>query len=153
MALFLSACQTTPAPLYKGLTQEQIEVVKSYGFEEVDDGWKYDLSGKVLFNTDSSELNSETTEKLKQLAQVLRDIGIHRIVVEGHTDNVGSSQYNEALSKKRAQVVANELVKSGFTQDAIQVRAMGFTKPVAANNTEQGRRENRRVSLIIGSSF
>lgn len=153
LACFLTACQTTPPVLYKGLTPSQIEVVKAHGFEETDDGWKYDLSGKVLFNTNSSELSDQAQAKLVELSGVLLGIGIDSIVVEGHTDNQGSAQLNEALSKERATVVANALKASGFSPAATHVRGLGFKHPIADNSTAEGRRENRRVSLIIGTTF
>lgn len=153
LACFLTACQTKPPVLYKGLTPAQIEVVKAQGFEETDDAWKYDLSGKVLFNTSSSEVNEETRSKLTELSGVLLGIGIKTIVVEGHTDDQGSAQFNEALSKERATVVANALSENGFAPGDIRVRGLGFQHPIADNNTPEGRRENRRVSLIIGTVF
>lgn len=153
VACFLTACQTTPPVVYKGLTPAQIEVVKAHGFEETDDGWKYDLSGKVLFNTNSSELSEPAQAKLAELSGVLLKIGIDSIVVEGHTDNQGSAQLNDALSKERATVVANALKSNGFAPASTHVRGLGFKYPIADNNTPEGRRENRRVSLIIGTTF
>lgn len=154
-SLFVAACQTTPPPEppKKGLTAEQIAVLKAEGFQETDDGWKYDLSGKVLFATNSTQVAPESVSLVQRLAKILLDIGIHGIVVEGHTDNQGSAEYNQRLSEQRAQAVAEVVYAAGLQKEWALVRGLGLTKPVADNNTEQGRSENRRVSLIVGSSL
>lgn len=149
----LAACQTKPVEPPKGLTAEQIAVLKEEGFVETDDGWKYDLSSKVLFAVNSTQVANELVADLERLAHVLRDIGIHGMIVEGHTDNQGAAKYNQELSEKRAAAVAEIVLANGFTQNQVLVRGWGLSKPVASNDTEQGRSENRRVSIIVGSSL
>ena len=74
--------------------------------------------------------------------------GLH-LEVEGHTDAVGSDEYNQQLSEKRAVVVRDYLVQQGIPADTIVSRGMGKTQPVASNDTSEGRQQNRRVELVL----
>jgi len=74
-----------------------------------------------------------------------------RVVVEGHTDDVGGEAYNYALGLRRAEAVRDYLVSRGVTADRLSVKSFGMTRPIASNATEQGRAENRRVELHISS--
>ncbi len=69
--------------------------------------------------------------------------------VSGHTDNVGSASFNKRLSKQRALAVKNYLVSKGVEQDRIVAVGYGFEKPVASNDTPEGRQQNRRVEMKI----
>lgn len=89
----LSGCQSTP----KGLSAEQVALLKSHGFQWTEDGWELGLSGKVLFDTDSEVVSSASTAQLTKITQALLGVGIQQVRLEGHTDNVGQPAYNEQL--------------------------------------------------------
>ena len=69
--------------------------------------------------------------------------------MEGHTDNIGSDEFNQVLSEKRAAWVRDYLVQQGISISAVAVRGLGKTQPVASNDTAAGRQRNRRVELIV----
>jgi len=72
-----------------------------------------------------------------------------RLQVEGHTDSIGSDEYNQTLSEKRAETVLGYLVSSGVTPDHVTATGMGKADPVADNDTASGRQLNRRVDMVV----
>ena len=99
------------------------------------------------FAFDSATLTTEGTAALAGTLESLKTHPDLRISVEGHTDSVGSDQYNMRLSERRAQAVKKYLVAEGIAADRIQTRSFGESKPVVSNSTAQGRAENRRVEV------
>lgn len=110
------------------------------------------LSGEVLFATGESTLLPIAQQRLDQVAQALQTQGSRRIVVEGHTDSRGSSTTNQALSQSRAQAVRAYLVSRGVRPEMIEAVGLGPSRPVADNETAEGRANNRRVEIIIQPS-
>ncbi|HKF22737.1 MAG TPA: OmpA family protein [Candidatus Angelobacter sp.] len=103
----------------------------------------------VLFKTGSFELLPGARERLAKVSGiVLAYPGLH-LDVEGHTDSVGGDEYNQQLSERRAGAVRDYLVQQGIPDGAIVFRGFGKTKPVASNDTPEGRQQNRRVELVI----
>ncbi|HKV95186.1 MAG TPA: OmpA family protein [Candidatus Angelobacter sp.] len=103
----------------------------------------------VLFKTGSFELLSGARERLAKISGIIiAHPGLH-LEVEGHTDSVGSDDYNQQLSEKRAGAVRDYLVQQGISADGIVARGMGKTQPVATNDTPEGRQQNRRVELVV----
>jgi len=117
----------------------------------VEDGWELGLSGKVLFDTDSEIVSSASTAQLTQITQALLGVGIQQVRLEGHTDNVGQPAYNQQLSLRRAQTVAAVMQGAGMDAQLIATQGMGQSKPIADNNTAEGRSENRRVAIIVST--
>src|SRR5690349_4350251 len=107
------------------------------------------LSGSVLFATGKYELLPIAREKLDEVAKALTDQGYKSILVEGHTDGKGKVSDNETLSLKRAESVRTYLVSRGIPSDKIRATGLGPSRPVADNNTPDGRANNRRVELIV----
>jgi outer membrane protein OmpA-like peptidoglycan-associated protein len=112
------------------------------------------ISAEVLFAFDSATLGSDTLRdgapaELERAALAVRDHASARVTVEGHTDDVGSDDYNLALSERRARAVAAFLVQHGVPHDRVTARGFGKTRPVAPNDGDAGRRKNRRVELVI----
>lgn len=107
------------------------------------------LSGSVLFRSDEATLLPEAQTRLGQVADALMAEKERSIVVEGHTDSQGSDAYNTDLSTRRAEAVRAFLVSRGY--DAAKIRAVGVgeARPIADNNTAEGRANNRRVELVI----
>ena len=146
--LALSGCQTAPP---KGLSPAQVAVLKQQGFEPTDDGWAFGLSGKVLFGSDIESLNAPSTEIVERIGKALLGVGIDRVRVDGHTDTAGKESYNQQLSLRRAKSVATVLTRVGMKEQNIQLRGLGSSQPVTANDTAAGRTENRRVSIVVSA--
>ncbi len=108
------------------------------------------LSGQVLFVTGKAELLPAAQDQLGQVAKALQDQGeIKPIVVEGYTDSVGSDSNNMTLSQARAEAVRSYLVSKGLPSDKLTAVGKGKSNPVAANDTADGRANNRRVEIIV----
>jgi outer membrane protein OmpA-like peptidoglycan-associated protein len=105
----------------------------------------------IYFDSGSDRVRPESSPTLKEIAQMLTEHPDLAITIEGHTDNIGSAQANQELSNKRAAAVKQALV-STYSIDAARLTSTGFgdTKPVAKNDTPEGRQQNRRVELVKG---
>src|SRR2546422_9476859 len=103
----------------------------------------------VLFDTGSYTLRAGAREKLAKVSGiVLAHPGLN-LQVEGHTDSVGSDEFNQQLSERRAGSVHDFLVQQGVKEAAVSSRGFGKTQPVATNDTPEGRQRNRRVELVV----
>lgn len=145
--LALGGCQS----VLKGLSEEQIAVLKREGFTPVDEGWAFDLSGKVLFGSDLDSLNSQSRAIVERIGKALLSVDIQRVRVDGHADASGKEAYNQQLSERRAQSVARALIGIGMQPQNIRTVGLGSSQPVADNRTASGRTENRRVSIVVAS--
>jgi OOP family OmpA-OmpF porin len=105
------------------------------------------LKGVVLFDFDSSDIKPEAHQLLDEVVTILKKNPEIRGVIEGHTDSMGSEEYNQGLSERRAQAIEKYLEEHGIDADRYTVKGHGESKPIASNDTEEGRQENRRVEL------
>lgn len=105
--------------------------------------------GDVTFDTNSTEVRKGLYSEINRVAGVLNQYPQTLIMVEGHTDSVGSEAYNMDLSRRRANAVKNLLVQRGVASSRIEVVGYGKNMPVATNSTEAGRQMNRRVEIKI----
>lgn len=105
----------------------------------------------VLFDFNQASLKPGAREKLSKLAGILLAYpGTYHMEIEGHTDAIGSQDYNQKLSEDRAQSVSSYLLRAGLASDRIvAVHGFGKLRPVASNDTPEGRQMNRRVELVI----
>ena len=103
----------------------------------------------VLFDTDRATLKPGAREKLAKVAGILSTYPDLEIEVEGHTDSVGSDEYNQSLSERRAASVRDYLVSQGIPRETIEAMGFGESRPVVGNQTASGRQQNRRVELIV----
>jgi len=103
----------------------------------------------VNFDFDKATIRNDAKVVLDEAAATLKEEGSVTIVAEGHTDSVGSDAYNKGLSLRRATAVKDYLVKAGISSSRISVEGHGESKPVASNETDDGRAQNRRVELRI----
>lgn len=103
---------------------------------------------EVLFRTASATLTAVAREKLVRVAGILAAQPELHIAVESHTD-VGNDQDNQQLSEKRAHAVLTYLVQQKIPLTAVDTAGFGETRPVASNDTEEGRRQNRRVDVVV----
>lgn len=102
----------------------------------------------ILFDVDKYDVRPEDKEVLKNLATVLKEMNVKNFEIDGYTDSDGSDEHNQVLSEKRANSVKNFLVSQGVTAE-IRTKGYGESKPVASNDTAEGRQKNRRVEIII----
>ena len=107
------------------------------------------LSAELLFETNKSTLRSEHFVTLNSIVDYLRLHTERSVRISGHTDTTGSEAYNLSLSKERADVVAEYLVSNGIDINRVETSGLGSAKPIAANTTDEGRKKNRRVELLI----
>ena len=107
------------------------------------------LSAEALFDFDSADLRAEGRSALRDLARSLTDDGAEysSVLVEGHTCSIGPETYNQGLSERRAQSVADFLVSEGVREDDIRTVGYGEDRPTADNSTREGREANRRVEV------
>jgi outer membrane protein OmpA-like peptidoglycan-associated protein len=103
----------------------------------------------ILFATGSAQIRGESTPTLKEIGEMLATHADLRLVIEGHTDNVGNAAANLQLSRQRAEAVSAYLVSNYHVDPArLETRGLGDTKPVDTNATPEGRQNNRRVELV-----
>ncbi len=103
----------------------------------------------VLFDSGKYTLRQEAREKLARIAGIVMNYPGLKLESEGHTDNVGSAEFNQKLSEQRADAVRQYLLSQGIPESAITSSGKGFSIPVAPNDTAAGRQKNRRVELIV----
>ena len=103
----------------------------------------------VLFDSGKYTLRPAAREKLAKLAGIVLGHPGLRLAAEGHTDSTGTPDFNQKLSVKRAEAVAEYLSGQGVPRDSLSAAGFGETKPIAENNTSAGRQQNRRVELIV----
>jgi outer membrane protein OmpA-like peptidoglycan-associated protein len=125
--------------------RRQIEVLEA---EATDRGLVLTL-GDVLFATGRAELKSGATQHLDKLVGFLNQYPSRSVEIEGHTDNVGSEAYNQALSERRAESVKSYLAGQGIGSQRLTASGMGMHHPRVDNTTPDGRQQNRRVEIII----
>lgn len=107
----------------------------------------------VLFDTAKYTLRPGAREKLAKVAGIILGHPGLKLEVEGHTDSVGSDEYNMKLSENRANSVRDYLVAQGINPDNVTARGFGKTMPVADNSTAAGRQQNRRVELVVSGDI
>ena len=109
------------------------------------------IPGNITFSFDDATLNSSFRPTLSKLAQTMIQYNQNTVTIAGHTDSQGAASYNQGLSRDRAYAVANYLTANGVPANRINVVAYGESRPVATNDTEYGRQQNRRVELTINA--
>jgi outer membrane protein OmpA-like peptidoglycan-associated protein len=107
------------------------------------------MPGNITFATNSADLNANFYDVLNSVSMVLAEFNQTVVEIAGHTDSTGSEQYNQQLSERRASSVASYLGTRGVLTDRIITVGAGETRPVATNDTDLGRQQNRRVELTL----
>lgn len=161
LALFcalMTACAVVPATPAPATTVPATTRISSdtrraallaMNFEPRDDGWHLSLPALLMFPFDSNVLAASARATLLRVGYELTELGIDRALVRGHTDNVGTTEYNLSLSKRRADAVARALTDGGYPAGKIDANGVGATVPTADNNSAEGRSQNRRVVIIV----
>jgi outer membrane protein OmpA-like peptidoglycan-associated protein len=115
----------------------------------VGEGIHVTFASGLLFDFDSDVVKPTARENLRNLASSLDKFPGSDLLIAGHTDNVGSDDYNQALSQRRAESAARYLAQLGVSDNRLLTRGLGETEPKADNATEAGRSENRRGEWAI----
>ncbi len=120
--------------------------------ERVGEGIKITFESGLLFPFNSAELKTEARDNLRNLSQSLDEYEGTKLLIVGHTDNVGSDSYNQSLSERRAASARDYLVLQGVDSSRLQTAGRGETEPVASNDSDERRAQNRRVEIAIYAS-
>ncbi|HEV8539059.1 MAG TPA: OmpA family protein [Bacteroidota bacterium] len=117
--------------------------------ERIGEGIKITFDSGILFKTNSSDLQPVAQENIRKLAGILNKYPDTNILVEGHTDSTGSAEYNQKLSERRSEAVANFAKGQGVDNSRFTSVGYGEAQPVASNSSSDGRQQNRRVEIAI----
>ncbi|MEQ9438975.1 MAG: OmpA family protein [Cyclobacteriaceae bacterium] len=117
--------------------------------ERVGEGIKITFDSGLLFDFDSDDLRATTEQDLSEMAETLKKYDDTSILIEGHTDASGAEDYNQDLSEERANSVATYLQQLGVKDNRLSIQGYGEDQPVADNDTDAGRQQNRRVEVAI----
>lgn len=147
--LLLAACQTVLPRAAVDFSPAQVDTLRGNGFRQVDGNWELRLEDQVLFDPGSATLAAGRQATVEKLVHALLGSGIRGGLLEGHTDSTGSVTYNSELSRARAAAVKAAMVAAGMAEANVRLVALGEGYPAQPNTTATGRRENRRVVLIV----
>lgn len=122
--------------------------------EEGPQSTKLTVQNDVLFDFDKAELRAEATEALQRVAEIIRERRPRQVRILGHTDSLGSDEYNLTLSQRRARSVEQWLAANGGSLPPLQIEGRGKAEPVAPNTSNggdnpEGRQRNRRVEVLL----
>jgi outer membrane protein OmpA-like peptidoglycan-associated protein len=115
----------------------------------VGEGIAVTFASGLLYDFDSDVVRADAAQNLRNLAASLEKYPNTDLLIVGHTDAVGTGEYNQALSQRRASAAANFLASQGVNLTRLQAVGRGETEPIATNDTEAGRQLNRRVEIAI----
>lgn len=123
-------------------------VIRNFAMKKMESGAKMVIDN-ILFNTGKATLLPESFSSLNKLVNLLKENPNVKIEVSGHTDNTGSATVNKTLSRNRALTVRNYLIAQGIAGERVEYNGYGFDRPIAPNDTAEGRAANRRVEIEI----
>lgn len=152
--------EIAPAPVIAPVTavlpkpkQARLErllaTLKQLGFEQQDETLRLTLPQPIVFPFDSDQVADAARISIGRVGRELAALKVDRVFVYGHTDNLGPAQYNQTLSLRRAEVVAQILIDNGVPVDRVTRSGLGATVAVASNATTAGRAQNRRVVIVV----
>jgi OOP family OmpA-OmpF porin len=114
---------------------------------------KHTFNAGAMFAFDSAKLTPAAEQDMAKMAAEAKSLNtLSMVMVEGHTDNIGTAAYNQQLSIKRAMAVRTSLIAHGVPANLIEAKGYGFDKPIASNKSKDGRSQNRRVEIIINGT-
>jgi Mg-chelatase subunit ChlD len=122
-----------------------------YGTEDMDPlkDIGYEFVRPILFDFDSAVIKPQSYPIIEELVDAMMTRPNLKLQIEGHTDNIGKPDYNQALSERRAKAVYDALINRGIEANRLRYRGFGMSVPVAPNDTEEGRAKNRRTNFKI----
>lgn len=146
---------TVGAIIGRQMDQRAEEIAKELDgvtIQRVEEGIAVSFDSGILFDFDSSILRPEARQNLRKLAQIMSEDDETELMIVGHTDSVGNENYNMRLSLRRAESAANYMISQGLSERRVSVEGRGEYEPIATNETDAGRQENRRVEVAIFAS-
>ncbi len=126
--------------------------VKGAKVERVGEGIQVTFESGLLYDFDSETVKAASKTNLRELATSLEKYPDSDILILGHTDSVGTDEYNKSLSVRRADAAAEYLISQGVRRTRVGTGGLGEEEPITSNATEEGRRQNRRVEVAIYAS-
>jgi outer membrane protein OmpA-like peptidoglycan-associated protein len=123
--------------------------VKGAKVERVGEGIRITFDSGILFDLNSYQLKEDAKTNIKELARVLQKYNDTNILIEGHTDDTGTNEYNQKLSEQRAEAVGNFAKTLGVAGTRMSITGYGESQPAEDNKSEAGRKANRRVEIAI----
>ena len=127
----------------------QQELGETATVERVGEGIKLTFDSQLLFEFGKSDLKESNKRDLQKFAETLKQYTDTDLLIVGHTDSRGSDSFNQTLSTQRAGAVADYLAYSGVNRSRLRIQGEGESQPVASNDTDQGRAQNRRVEIAV----
>ncbi len=149
-------CKVQPVPnlgqIYLNIIDEEV-FKKSLTFGPAEIKAALDKDGRIilydiLFDTDKADIKQSSDKQLQHVVTLLKNYPELNLEIQGHTDSKGSDDHNMKLSQQRAETVNKYLALFGIDSKRLKAKGYGETKPVASNDTEEGRAKNRRVELV-----
>jgi outer membrane protein OmpA-like peptidoglycan-associated protein len=120
--------------------------------QRIGEGIAVTFASGLLYDFDSDRVRAEAAQNLRNLASSLDQYPNTDLLIVGHTDSIGPDSYNWDLSERRAQAAADYLASQGVVRTRLRTAGRGETEPIAANDTESGQQQNRRVEVAIYAS-
>lgn len=156
VAFWMGGKKYRPTPVVEEPVEEVYELPEQTVVEQLTERNKKALAEDqlpeiyVAFN--STELDQNAQDELDALVAALKEFPEVHVVIQGHTDNVGSKVYNQKLSERRAQRVYDYLVEHEIEAERLEAKGFGMDIPVADNDTDEGRAQNRRIDFVISKN-
>ena len=133
----------------KRMDNQAKELAKVAETKRTEQGLVSKLKSDILFETGKSDLKSTAISNLNEMAGIMKKYPENVLTINGYTDSTGSKSVNEALSKRRAEAVKAQLVSAGMPDATITTVGLGPSNPVGDNKTAAGRKQNRRVEIVV----
>jgi outer membrane protein OmpA-like peptidoglycan-associated protein len=127
----------------------KLKLTQAASVTEEPRGTVISVPGAFLFPTNKATILPTGHDKLDKIVEALKQQGNKKLLIEGHTDSQGSDTYNADLSKQRAEAVASYLQSHGVSREKITTAGLGESRPIASNDTPEGRANNRRVEITV----
>ena len=131
---------------------EELAKVEGAKVERVGEGIQLTMESGILFATNQSTLQPDARQNIQKMADVFTKYPDTNLVIAGHTDSDGTDEYNQKLSERRAQAVADYLRSLGVAGARLQTIGLGETTPVDSNETSAGKQANRRVEVTVSAN-
>lgn len=143
-----------PAPVVEPAPVPEAPLEPVPAAEPAPGRYKYCITLHIEFDIDKADIRPEYHDEVAKVGDFMKKYPTTTAVIEGHTDNVGTAEYNMGLSQRRAESVVNYLVdKFGIERSRLSAQGYGLTRPVADNATNEGKQKNRRIEAIIDCAF
>jgi outer membrane protein OmpA-like peptidoglycan-associated protein len=154
---FLAACSgsSAPRPLFvdtderRELSADEQERAAREALEDIQKRIERGDLPKILFEFDRDEITPESAPTLDMVSSVIVRNDKLKVIILAHTDSIGTEEYNQDLSERRARSVKTALAKRGVPPPSMRFMGFGFSRPIADNSTDAGRAKNRRVEFRV----